>query len=225
MTALAGSIVYFILPQLIESPYDLPTISVSPDTLSSVTVVSTASGVTYYAGWPMDQAMLDALGGVGENPAVFTLMDQTYMGTGSVEDAGYIWLLSCVGDQYSLMYAHSGGDIVKSFDRATTVTAYTEDIWDRGEIHRRIVETNPENVNQYRVGYQRLTSELIPINAGFVYSDWATFDGSMDPLTIMKIFFAADSPNYKQLVSVANKTLSENEKKQVFWQAGRDGIL
>jgi len=338
ISAEVGSITYFILPQLVESPYLLPTISDS--NAAAISVVSSASGATYYAGWPMDyntkagQEMLECLRGVPDwveywvnptleagwtnlgggsyrlqtatfgrvfvsnnalqnsrilvgfkldamptgigrvmssagtikvfsaqdvgkyhlieatfttengvyfrestapidmtisdisiqklNPAVFTLMDQTYMGVGSGElPAGAttdIALLSEKNNGTNGIYAGKSSAGEQRINRSTdgTTTIIQVDSWDYTNIIRRVLQTNPTDVNQFRIGYQRLTAALVPIDANFVYRAWATFDGSMNPLAALKMFYSATTPNYKQLVALSNKSLSDAEIAKVF---------
>ena len=104
-------------------------------------------------------------------------------------------------------------DIVKSSDGTTTLT--TTQTWSRDEIHRRIVQTKADG-SQFRVGYQRLSSAGVPINATIQWGSWTNFDGSMGPATILKMFYSATTPKWKQLVAVSNKSMTDAEILKAF---------
>jgi len=187
---------------------------------ASVSVVSTASGSTKYAGWEMDQAVLDALGGVGGSPAVFTVLDQTYMGVGSGELAGDIVVQNYLTPINVGSPFYFRGDTVAANSRinqaydGTNYLSLTK-TWSRDEIHRRIVQTKADG-SQFRVGYQRLSSAGVPIDASIQLGSWMNFDGSMNPLAILKMFYSATTPNWKQLVAVSNKSMSDAEILKAF---------
>lgn len=151
------------------------------------------------------------------NPAVFTLMDQTYMGVGSGElPAGvdsYHNLVTSANSVFigALFFAKTAGGasiVVQGSDGSTFL--FTGATYNRDVLIRRIVQTKADG-SQYRIGYQ-----IIGVNASIQWSSWVNFDGSMNPLTILKMFYSTTTPNYKQLVALSNKSLSDAEIARVF---------
>jgi len=159
-------------------------------------------GTTYY-----DNISVQKL-----QPATFTLLDQTYMGVGSGEIAtGSVHdILTCRVTTQGLYMSDSAGE--KRIVQSTDVTSYPRvaATWSKDAIITRIVQTKADG-SQFRVGYQ-----IIGVNASIQWGTWTNFDGSMDPLSILKMFYSATTPNWKQLVALSNKSLSDAEIAKVF---------
>jgi hypothetical protein len=127
-------------------------------------------------------------------PANMTLAALVTMGVGSDELPNESWNVNigCVNDSAGngiLQFEKNAlglTKILKSTDGTTDAQVF--DGWDRGEKHLKKVDTrlddpdNPGTGPQFRVGNQRFTEDLIPIDSSMVYSSWITFDGSFDPL-------------------------------------------
>lgn len=141
------------------------------------------------------------------NPAVFTLMDQTYMGVGSGELISNSNIITPSANGYAISI-QPVNIIVSGSDQ--TNNPYKGYSWVAGKSHRRILQTKTDS-SQFRVGYQ-----ILGVNETIQWSSWVTFDSSMNPLAILKMFYANTTPNYKQLVALSNKSLSDAEIAKVF---------
>ena len=88
--------------------------------------------------------------------------------------------------------------------------------WSANEIHRRYVQTSSDGT-KLRVGYQRYTSAMVEITSGIQWSNtgaestWATFDGSFNPLSYLRLGMNLTVQIWGRKLVVANKPLSAAE--------------
>jgi len=139
----------------------------------------------------------------------FTAVTLCYMDAGSADLPTAITInnLACqasstAGALYCLTQSGSGRT-VRASDGVNVATVSSA--WNRGEIHLRLVETNPDNAAQFRTACQRFTAALEPIDTSPVYSSWAVFDGSFNPETHLRFGYGITVPMHMSSVQVWNE--------------------
>lgn len=147
-------------------------------------------------------------------PAVCTTMAEHYMGVGSADFTSNKSLLSANSSELSVIYL-SHDAIAKSYDQTAGIGVFGIS-WSANEIHRRYVQTSSDGT-KYRVGYQRFSSAMVEITSGIQWSHtgaestWATFDGSFNPLTYLRLCLNVTVPIWGRKIVIANKSLSAAE--------------
>jgi len=211
LVSAAGAIVYFILPQLVESPYLMPFVAAVDDAAAAVSVTSTAStsggnGLAI----PLNAQMTAALSG-----GAFTAACLCWMGVGSGElpNSSYANILSVRNINTSdILYIrkNSGGGvtIVNSSD-GTSVSAPVE-TFSRSNLVLFISQVNAARTH-FISGYRRYTSAMVPIDAGVVWGALVVYDGSMGPLTHLRFGYGLTVPIGFIQVQMWSKSASDAE--------------
>lgn len=158
----------------------------------------------------LNDKMLAALGTGG----IFTAVAAVYVGAGSAEFVNnfYANMLTPNASPSTLsMGLGSTGNIypVYGFDGTTYLNGPSPwtVAWNRDEIHLKCVQTNAAGT-QFRVGNRRYTSAMVPIDA-LSWGSWIAYDGSLGPLTHLRLALNGTIPLWFRLVSLASKSLSD----------------
>ena len=143
-------------------------------------------------------------------PSVMSAAALVRMGVGSAEMAASTLILSARGAFAGSLYCErSSSDhrIVRFYDDTAAASSSSEE-WYNQEYHRKVVQTNALGT-QYRVGNQRLTSEMIPINPAIVWGAWVNYDGSFSPLNSLIAGLFLTVPHWISQVQVWQSSASE----------------
>ena len=179
----AGSVIYFILPQLVGSSYHMPFAAAADDALSSVSVPSTAATSSNNGlAIPLSAAMTAALSAGGR----FTAAALVYMGVSSAEVTADTNILAVNNNVTGGIYAASGG-VLKAFDGTNTATVTVTGGWARGEILLIPWWINGAGTNQ-QIGYKKSAE------AAITWGGAADYDGSVNPGTHLRWGYTVDKP-------------------------------
>jgi len=179
-------------PQLVASPYQMPYAASSAGATTSVTSTVATSSNNGLA-IPLSAAMTAALSG-----GAFTAAALCWMGaeTTSAGGVSFLTVKDTINDLQYAVNSLTSAKIVRAYDGTTAANVDNINIhipWPRGEIHLRVVQTNVAKT-QYRVGYRRYTSAMVPIDANIVWGSWTNYDGSMNPLTHLRFGYGLTVP-------------------------------
>lgn len=129
-------------------------------------------------------------------PATCTVAAEVTMGVSNVDTTAARPVLSWRDSLYDLWYEHNNR-IVRTTD-GTTGMSPTGIEWSRNERHIKLVQTNADG-KQFRVGNKR-----IGIDEAIQWGSWASFDGSFNPLTALRLAYGNIVPIWLRRVMVSN---------------------
>jgi hypothetical protein len=162
-----------------------------PPATSVVSAVGTSSNNGMYL--PMSAEIIEAFAGDGVNPAKCTVAALVTMGVGSAELLGIVSQKNIFTVNNTipnpLFYrgdmVESASVVINGYD-GTTYRSHNSS-WNKDEAHLKILQTNLTGT-QYRVGIMRYNLDMTPIGT-INWSEWTSFDGSFDPLTVLRWFY------------------------------------
>ncbi len=128
-------------------------------------------------------------------PATCTVMTEMYMGVGSDEipTGTTVNAVTATNAYAGLLYCRDSSgnkDIARAYDGSTAISPVRTS-WDRDEVHQRVVQANSSG---FRVGYRRFESDGTTSISAWVWSSYATFDGSFDPLEYLRFGYLNTVP-------------------------------
>ena len=145
-------------------------------------------------------------------PSCFTAAALCWMGVGSGDFVGTVYTnyLTVNNTLANLFYS---AKTIEYFDIMNDGTSNKEsgsyDVL-RGYLVLKCVQINVAKT-QRRVGYRRYTSAMVPIDANIVWSSWAAYDGSMNPLTHLRFGYGLTVPIGFLQVQMWSKSASDAE--------------